>query len=147
MVTMRRRMVTKGEDADKRIQEHREQPHTLVFWINHAVADGFFVPFLSLVCLLVKKQFIQNMPWWAWEVSPVDQRNSSVLLSEDRWAIWSHSHQHMRGGFFLTGSLVLTFSRSAVSVKEMGGALCLFTGKAEHCPAGPMCSPSFFYTR
>lgn len=54
MVTMERRMVTMWGDVNKWIQEYREQPHTLVFCIDLAVTVGF-VPFLSQVCLLVKK--------------------------------------------------------------------------------------------
>lgn len=54
MVTMERRMVTMWGDVNKSIQEYREQPHTLVFFIDLAVAVGF-MPFLSQVCLLVKK--------------------------------------------------------------------------------------------
>lgn len=54
MVTMGKRMVTMWGDVNKSIQEYREQPHTLVFFIDLAVAVGF-MPFLSQVCLLVKK--------------------------------------------------------------------------------------------
>lgn len=51
---MGRKMLTMWGDVNKWLQEYREQSHTLVFCIDLAKAAGF-VPFLSQVCLLVKK--------------------------------------------------------------------------------------------
>lgn len=62
------------EEVNKWIQEHREQPHTVVSGINPAVAGGFVLCCMCAFSMsgwsVSQETVIQCIPWWAWEGSP-----------------------------------------------------------------------------